>query len=171
MMGGNRIMSRHFGPRIICENQDEKRSDQLSQPLFGNGCQHYEYSRTWIDCLESLDLHGSSNSGSKMWRSFLIFRDTIPEMEAAINIPGALWTRPPGFAGRDKIWISGQLSLRLKEWGCPADLLTSQAVLNLTVHGHTSRAPPVGINPTSPPTKVVALPTKPQMICDGHPSL
>ena len=48
-------------------------------------------------------------------------------------------------------------------WGCPADSLTNQAVLDQKVHGHTSRAPPVGIEPTSPPTKVVALPTKPQI--------
>jgi hypothetical protein len=48
-------------------------------------------------------------------------------------------------------------------WGCPADLLTNQTVLNPKVHGHTSRAPPVGIEPTSPPTQAVALPTKPQI--------
>ncbi len=52
---------------------------------------------------------------------------------------------------------------KFQNWGCPADLLTNQAVLDPKVHGHTSRAPPVGIEPTSPPTKVVALPTKPQI--------
>jgi hypothetical protein len=31
------------------------------------------------------------------------------------------------------------------------------------IHCHTSRAQQVGIKPTSPPTKVVALPTKPQI--------
>jgi hypothetical protein len=31
------------------------------------------------------------------------------------------------------------------------------------IHGHTWRALQVGIKPTSPPTKVVTLPTKPQM--------
>ncbi len=48
-------------------------------------------------------------------------------------------------------------------WGCPDDLLTNQMVLDPTVHCHTSRAAQVGIEPTSPPTKVVALPTKPQI--------
>ena len=48
-------------------------------------------------------------------------------------------------------------------WGCPADLLNNQAVLDPKVHGHTSRAQPVGVEPTSPPTKVVALPTKPKI--------
>ena len=54
--------------------------------------------------------------------------------------------------------------LHYKNWGCPADLLTNQTVLNSKVHGHTSRAPPVGIEPTSPPTQAVALPTKPQIL-------
>ena len=35
-------------------------------------------------------------------------------------------------------------------WGCPADLLTNQAVLDQKVHCHTSRAPPVGSNPRHP---------------------
>ncbi len=50
-----------------------------------------------------------------------------------------------------------------KNWGCPADLLTYQTVLNPKVHGHTSRAPPIGIEPMSPPTQAVALPTKSQI--------
>ncbi len=54
-----------------------------------------------------------------------------------------------------------------KNWGCPADhdfkLLTNQTVLDPKVHCYTSRAPQVGIEPTSPPTQVVALPTKPQI--------
>ncbi len=48
-------------------------------------------------------------------------------------------------------------------WGCPADLLTDQTVLDPKVHCHTWRAQQVGIEPTSPLTKVVALPTKPQI--------
>ncbi len=40
-------------------------------------------------------------------------------------------------------------------WGCPADLITNQTVLDPKVHCHTSRAQQVGIEPTSPPTKVV----------------
>ena len=50
-------------------------------------------------------------------------------------------------------------------WGCPADLLTNhwQTVQDPKVHGHTSRAQQVGIEPTSPPTQAVALPTKPQI--------
>jgi hypothetical protein len=36
-------------------------------------------------------------------------------------------------------------------------------VLDPKIHCHTSREPQVGIEPTSPPTKVVALPTKPQI--------
>ncbi len=48
-------------------------------------------------------------------------------------------------------------------WGCPADLLTNQTVQDPKVHCHTSRAQQVGIEPTSPPTKAVALPTKPQI--------
>jgi hypothetical protein len=50
-----------------------------------------------------------------------------------------------------------------KNWGCPADLLANQTVLDPKVHCHTSRAQQVGIKPTSPPTKVVALPTEPQI--------
>jgi hypothetical protein len=35
-------------------------------------------------------------------------------------------------------------------WGCPADLLTNQTVLDPKVHRHTSRAPQVGmIRPSS----------------------
>jgi hypothetical protein len=41
--------------------------------------------------------------------------------------------------------------------GQPAELLTIQAVLNPKVHGHTSRAPPIGIEPTSPPTEAADL--------------
>ncbi len=48
-------------------------------------------------------------------------------------------------------------------WGCPADLLTNQTVLDPKVHCHTLRAQQVGIEPTSHPTKGVALPTKPQI--------
>jgi hypothetical protein len=33
-------------------------------------------------------------------------------------------------------------------WGCTADLLTNQTVLDPKVHCHTSRAPQVGIEPT-----------------------
>ncbi len=45
-------------------------------------------------------------------------------------------------------------------WGCSADLLTNQTVLGPKVHCHTvtSMAPQVGIEPTSPPTKVVYIP-------------
>ena len=32
-------------------------------------------------------------------------------------------------------------------WGCPADLLINTAVLDPKVHSHTTRAPPVGIEP------------------------
>jgi hypothetical protein len=52
----------------------------------------------------------------------------------------------------------------IHNWGCPVDLLTNQTVLDPKVH--TSREPQVGIEPTSPPTKVVALPTKPQILTD-----
>ena len=47
----------------------------------------------------------------------------------------------------------------------PADLLTNQAVLDQKVYGHTSRALPVqaGIAPTSPETKLAALPTTRQI--------
>ncbi len=51
----------------------------------------------------------------------------------------------------------------VKNWGCPADLLTNQMVLDPKVHCHTSRAPQIGIEPTSLLMKVVALPTKPQI--------
>ncbi len=51
----------------------------------------------------------------------------------------------------------------IANWGCPADLLTNQTVLDPKVHCHTSRAPQVGIEPTSSATEVVALPTKPQI--------
>ncbi len=53
-------------------------------------------------------------------------------------------------------------------WGCPADLLTNHTVLDPKVHCHTLRAPlaQVGIESTSLPTKVVALPTK--HICTLH---
>jgi hypothetical protein len=37
-------------------------------------------------------------------------------------------------------------------WGCPADLLTNQTVLDPKVHHHTSSAQQVGIEPTSSPT-------------------
>ncbi len=47
--------------------------------------------------------------------------------------------------------------------GSPADLLINQAVLNPKVHSHTSRAPPVGIEPTTPQSQAVALPTTPQI--------
>jgi hypothetical protein len=50
-----------------------------------------------------------------------------------------------------------------QNWGCPADLLTNQTVLDPKAHCHTLRAQHVGIEPTSPLTKVVALPTKPQI--------
>jgi hypothetical protein len=53
--------------------------------------------------------------------------------------------------------------ISILNWGCPADLITNQTFLNLKVHGHTSRAPQVGIEPTSLPTQAVALPTKPQI--------
>ncbi len=43
--------------------------------------------------------------------------------------------------------------------GSPADLLTNQAVLNQKVHGHTSRAPPVGIKPATPQLQAFAKPT------------
>ena len=39
--------------------------------------------------------------------------------------------------------------------GSPADLLINQAVLNPKVHGHTSRAPPVGIEPTTPQSQAI----------------
>jgi hypothetical protein len=51
----------------------------------------------------------------------------------------------------------------LKNWGCPADLLTSQTVLNPKVHCHTWRALPIGIEPKSPLMQADALPTKPQI--------
>ncbi len=57
----------------------------------------------------------------------------------------------------------GLISPDTVNWGCPADLLTNQTVLDPKVHCHTSRAPQVGIEPTSPPTKVVAVPTQPQI--------
>ncbi len=42
---------------------------------------------------------------------------------------------------------------------CTADLVTNQAVLDPRVHCHTSRVPQVGIEPASPQTQAVALPT------------
>ena len=54
--------------------------------------------------------------------------------------------------------------IHFKNWGCPAELLTNQTVLNQKVHDHTLRAPQVGIKPTSPPMQAVALPTKPQIL-------
>ncbi len=56
-------------------------------------------------------------------------------------------------------------ALRLQNWGNTADLLTNQAVQDPKVpgHCHITRAQLVGIEPTSPPTKVVALPTKPRI--------
>ncbi len=50
---------------------------------------------------------------------------------------------------------------------CIMHLLTKEMVLNPKIHGHTSRAPLVGIEPTSIPTQAVALPTKPQITIDG----
>ncbi len=50
-----------------------------------------------------------------------------------------------------------------ENWGYPADLSTNQTVLDPKVHCHTSRTQQVGIEPTSPPMKVVALPTKPHI--------
>ncbi len=46
-----------------------------------------------------------------------------------------------------------------KNWGCPADLLTNQTVLDPKSLPHLEGA---AGRDTSPPTKVVALPTKPQ---------
>jgi hypothetical protein len=43
----------------------------------------------------------------------------------------------------------------------PADLLTNQAVLDPKVHCHTSRALLVGIEPVTPQSRAVALPTTP----------
>ena len=48
------VMCSNIGPRrsIICESREDKSSDELWKPTFGNGCeQHCEY-RTWIDCLD-----------------------------------------------------------------------------------------------------------------------
>ncbi len=73
---------------------------------------------------------------------------------------------PPrhGGAGDDQpVQCNVRPSLLFKNWGCPAELLTNQTVLDPKVHCHTSRAAQVGIEPTSPPTKVVALPTTPQI--------
>ncbi len=50
-----------------------------------------------------------------------------------------------------------------KNGGSPADLLIDQAVLNPKGHGHTSRAQQVGIEPTTPQSQAVALPTTPQI--------
>ncbi len=41
-------------------------------------------------------------------------------------------------------------------------VFTNLAVLNPKIQCHTTKAQQVGIKPMSPPTKVVALPTKPQ---------
>jgi hypothetical protein len=46
--------------------------------------------------------------------------------------------------------------------GRPADLFTDQAVLGPRVHGHTSKALPVGIEAASPQTQAIALTTTPQ---------
>ncbi len=45
----------------------------------------------------------------------------------------------------------------------PADLLTNQAVLKHEVHCHTLWALPVGIEPATPQSRAVALPTAPQI--------
>jgi hypothetical protein len=64
------------------------------------------------------------------------------------------------------------VSISALNGGSPADLLTNQAVLDPRVHGHTSRAPQVGIEPASPQTQAFALPTTPQIPIDtGHASI
>jgi hypothetical protein len=63
---------------------------------------------------------------------------------------------------RDVAWDAVPKPM-VENWGCPADLLTNQTVQDPKVHCHTLRAQQVEIEPTSPPTRVVALPTMPQI--------
>jgi hypothetical protein len=54
---------------------------------------------------------------------------------------GPAWTGPDSEMRKDSSTASGSITiLPINDWGCPADLLTNQIVLNPKVHGHTSRA-------------------------------
>jgi hypothetical protein len=55
-------------------------------------------------------------------------------------------------------YILGCLLPPHEKTGCPADLLNNQTVQDPNVHGHTSRAPPVGIEPSA------ALATDPSLM-------
>ncbi len=86
--------------------------------------------------------------------SNLIVQEAERTLYQARGIGNQATTRQqPGEMGETQSRRLRQKTNFEQNWGCPADLLTNQTVLDPKAHRHTSRAPQVGIEPTegSPP--------------------